>query len=44
MGILQVELGDLSARIRQKVATGVLPKDAPVKIWAGYGTSEVCAA
>jgi hypothetical protein len=41
MGILQV---DLRVTIRLKVATGVLPKDAPVKMFAGYGTGKVCAA
>jgi hypothetical protein len=44
MGILQVELGDLRAIIHQKVAAGVLPKDTPVRMWAGYGTGKVCDA
>ena len=41
MGMLQV---DLRVTIRLKVATGVLPKDAPVKMFAGYGTGKVCVA
>jgi hypothetical protein len=41
MGTLQV---DLRVTIRLKVAAGVLPKDAPVKMFAGYGTGKVCAA
>jgi len=41
MGMLQV---DLRVIIRLKVATGVLPKDAPVMMWAGYGTGKVCGA
>jgi len=41
MGMLQV---DLRVIIRLKVATGVLPKDAPVLLWAVYGTGKVCGA
>ena len=41
MGTLQV---DLRGTIRLKVATGLLPKDAPVRMWAGYGTGKVCSA
>jgi hypothetical protein len=41
MGMLQV---DLRTIIRLKVATGILPKDAPAKIWAGYGTGRTCNA
>jgi hypothetical protein len=41
MGTLQV---DLRGTIRLKVATGLLPKDAPVRMWAGYGTGKMCAA
>jgi hypothetical protein len=37
MGTLQV---DLRVTIRLKVAAGVLPKDAPVRMWAGYGTGQ----
>ena len=45
MGMLQVaRLGELRTIIRSKVASGVLPKDAPVKMWAGYGTGKTCAA
>ena len=45
MGMLQVEqLGELRAIIRLEVASGVLPKDAPVRMWAGYGTGKVCGA
>jgi hypothetical protein len=45
MGMLQVEqLAELRAIIRLKVAAGILPKDAPVRMWAGYGTGKVCAA
>ena len=36
--------GDLSALIRAKVAAGTLPKYAPVKVWAGYGTGKLCDA
>jgi hypothetical protein len=42
--MLQADRGDLIAMIRLKVATAVLPKDAPVKMFAGYGTGMVCAA
>jgi hypothetical protein len=35
MGMLHV---DLRVTIRLKVATGILPKDAPAKMFAGYGT------
>jgi hypothetical protein len=43
--MLQVEqLGELRAIIRLEVASGVLPKDAPVKMWAGYDTGKTCAA
>ena len=41
MGMLQV---DLRVIIRLKVATSVLPKDAPVIMWAGYGTGKVFGA
>jgi hypothetical protein len=41
MGMLHV---DLRVTIRLKVATGILPKDAPAKMFAGYGTGKVCAA
>ena len=45
MGMLQVEqLGELRAIIRLKVASGILPKDAPRKMWAGYGTGKTCVA
>jgi hypothetical protein len=36
--------GDLSAIVRAKVNAGTLPKDAPVKVWAGYGTGKKCDA
>jgi hypothetical protein len=44
MAMLRVEVADLRVTIRLKVAAGVLPKDAPVKMWAGYGTGQTCAA
>jgi hypothetical protein len=39
-----LQVVDLIAIIRLKVSAGVLPKDAPVKMFAGYGTGKVCAA
>jgi hypothetical protein len=30
--------------IRDKILAGTLPKDAPVKVWAGYGTGKKCDA
>jgi hypothetical protein len=42
--ILQADRGDLTALIRLRIATGVLPKDAPAKVFAGYGTGKTCAA
>jgi hypothetical protein len=42
--MLQADRGDLTAIIRLKVATGVLPMEAPVKMFAGYGTGMVCVA
>jgi hypothetical protein len=38
------ERGDLGALIRSKVLAGTIPKDAPVKVWAGYGNGKVCCA
>lgn len=35
---------DISALIRRKVAAGLLPKEAPVKFWAGYGSGKLCDA
>ena len=35
---------DLAAVIQAKVASGLLPKDAPAKFWAGYGSGKVCDA
>jgi hypothetical protein len=42
--MLQAERGDLGALIRAKVLAGTLPKDAPRKVWAGYGSGKVCSA
>ena len=42
--MLDQRRGDLSALIQHKVATGLLPKDPPVKVRAGYGTGKVCSA
>lgn len=42
--MLDQRCDDLSGLIRRKVAAGLLPKDAPVKMWAGYGTGEKCDA
>ena len=36
--------GDIGALMRAKVLAGTLPKDPPVKVWAGYGTGKVCSA
>jgi hypothetical protein len=36
--------GDLSALIRDKIVSGTLSKDRPVKIWVGYGTGKTCDA
>ena len=35
---------DVSAIIRRKMAAGLLPKHAPVKVWAGYGSGKKCDA
>lgn len=35
---------DLTAAIRAKVASGLLPREAPVKFWAGYGSGKICDA
>lgn len=37
----RVRLGDL---IRQKISQAQLPRETPLKVWAGYGTSETCSA
>jgi hypothetical protein len=42
--MLQAERGDLGALVRAKVLAGTLPKDAPRKVWAGYGSGKVCSA
>ncbi len=42
--MLDQRCDDLSAIIRRKGAAGLLPKDAPVKVWAGYGTGKKCDA
>ena len=42
--MLQVEICDLRAMVRLKVTSDVLPKESPVKMWAGYGTGKTCAA
>jgi hypothetical protein len=42
--MLDERFDDLSAIIRRKVAAGLLPKDAPVKVWAGYGSGKKCDA
>jgi hypothetical protein len=42
--MLRVEVAELRVIIRQKVSTGLLPKDAPAKMRAGYGTGKICAA
>lgn len=42
--MLQQQCGDASDIIRHKVAAGILPTDAPVKVWAGYGTRKACDA
>ena len=34
---MQAEGGHLGALIRAKILAGTLPKDEPVKVWAGYG-------
>lgn len=39
-----LERDDLGALIRSKVLAGTLPKDAPVRVWAGYGNGRVCSA
>lgn len=40
--MLQAERGDLGTLIRAKVLA--LPKDAPRKVWAGYGSGKLCSA
>ncbi len=42
--MLQQQCGDASEIIRRKVAAGLLPKEMPIKFWAGYGTSRTCDA
>jgi hypothetical protein len=42
--MLDQQGSDLSAIIRTKVVAGALPKGAPVKVWAGYGTGKMSDA
>jgi hypothetical protein len=42
--MMQQQCGDASDIIRHEVAAGILPTDAPVKVWAGYGTRKMCDA
>jgi len=34
---------DARDRIREKMATGALPRKGPAKMWAGHGHGEACA-
>jgi hypothetical protein len=34
---------DATQKIREKMDAGVLPRDAPPKMYAGYGKGEPCA-
>jgi hypothetical protein len=40
--MIEQQSGDISTVIRAKILAGTLPKDAPVKVWAGYGTGKKC--
>lgn len=34
---------DAPEKIRQKMRDGLLPRDRPARVWAGYGTGDLCA-
>jgi hypothetical protein len=34
----------VGAVIREKVRTGILPKECPSRVWAGHGTGKICDA
>jgi hypothetical protein len=40
----QLEKDDLVALIWSRILAGVLPKDSPVQVWAGYGNGKSCDA
>lgn len=42
--MIQSERDDLATVIQSKVFAGNLPKDAPARVWAGYGTGKKCDA
>ena len=42
--MIELQRGDISTVIREKILAGTLPKDAPVKVFAGYGTGATCDA
>ena len=37
-------MAPLADLIRQKIDEGRLPREKPVKVWAGYGTGVACSA
>jgi hypothetical protein len=42
--VLEQQQGDVHAIVRSKLIVGTLPKEAPVKVWAGPGTGLLCSA
>jgi hypothetical protein len=42
--MIEQQRGDIRIVIREKILAGKLPKDAPIKFWAGYGTGKKCDA
>lgn len=42
--MVEQQRDDISALIRGKILAGTLPKEAPLKFFAGYGTGKVCDA
>jgi hypothetical protein len=36
--------GEIAIAIRRKMAAGVLPNEAPQKMWVGLGTGALCEA
>jgi hypothetical protein len=38
------ETGDIAALVRHKILAGILPTEAPTKLWVGKGTGQTCDA
>ena len=42
--MLELDRRDLGAVSRAEVMAGTLPREAPARVWAGYGNGQVCSA